>query len=69
MPTVLTYRVPPPPLSCLPRVSSLLILVSACRDGDEPHFGRPGGWEVGCRRQRREPTYVCLAGKVTQLEI
>ena len=47
-------------------VSSLLVLLSACRDGDESSFGRPGGWEDGRSRLRGRETCVCSAGKVAQ---
>ena len=63
LPTELYHRL------SLPCVSSLSFLLSACRDGDEAPYGRPGGWEVGCSRQRWEATHVRSAGKVTQLGI
>jgi len=65
MPTVLAHRARPPRLSCLPRVYSRLILLSACRDGGEPPFGRPGAWEDGRSRQRWGLSHVRSAGKAT----
>jgi hypothetical protein len=35
----------------------------SCRDGDEPAFSRPWGWEDGRSRQRWMETYVRSAGK------
>ena len=35
----------------------------SCRDGDEPAFSRPWGWEVGRSRQRWMERYVRSAGK------
>ena len=55
--------------SCRPCVSSLLLLLSVCRDGGEPPFGRPGGWEDGRGRQLGAWPYVRSAGKAIQREI
>jgi len=51
-----------------PRMSSPLLLLSACRDGGEPPFSRPGGWEDGRRRQPWRATYVRSAGKARERE-
>ena len=64
-----TWPAPPPCLLCLPRVSSLWFVLLACRDGGEPHFGRPGGWEDGRSHQLSFETYVRSVGKTTQWEI
>ena len=40
------------------QVSSLFFLLSACRDGGEPPFGQPGGWDDGRSRQRRGQTFL-----------
>ena len=65
----LSLSLPPPRLSCRPRVSSLLLLLPVCRDGDEPHFGRPGARADGRSRQRRVWTLVRSAGKAAQWKI
>ena len=65
----LAQRAPPPRLACRSPVFSPLLLLSACRDGDEPRFGRPGGWEDGRSRQRWVGPYVRAAGKATRWEI
>jgi len=46
-------------------VSSLLLLLPACRDGGQPPFGRPGGWKDGRSRHRWRTRVVCPAGKAT----
>ena len=69
MPTVLAQPAPPPCFSCRPHVSSPLLLLSACRDGDEPPFGRPGGREDGRSRQCWRFPHVRAAGKFAQCEI
>ena len=62
--TVLAQHAPPTCLSCRLHVTSLMFLLSACRDGDEPPCGRPGGWEDRSGRQRWRRAYVRAAGNI-----
>ena len=46
-----------------------MLLLSACRDGDESRFGRPGGWEECRDRRSCAEAYVRCAGKATHFHI
>ena len=64
---VLKLRAVPP--GTVPRVSSLLTLLSACRYGEQPRFGRPGEREDGRSRHRWGVVHVRPAGKAAPEEI
>ena len=62
--TVLAQHAPLTCLSCRPHVSSLMFLLSACRDGNEPPCSRPGGWEDRSGRQRWPHAYMRATGNI-----
>jgi hypothetical protein len=67
VPTVLAHL--PPPRSCRPFLYSHLLLFTACRDGGQPDFDQPGGWEDGRSHHRWQSYFVRPAGKATQWDI
>jgi len=69
MPTVLAHRASLLRLSCRPLVCSLLLLFSACRNGVEPPFGRPGAWQDGRDRLQWGSSCVRPAGNATQWDM